>query len=92
MAAWRLRAAFEEHGGGPEANPFGARAIRLYLREVRDLQAKARGISYQKKNKKRKRPPQQNQRSQPPAAAAAAVLISPHDNASASHPTYPPDS
>ncbi|KAI3958973.1 hypothetical protein MKX01_023649 [Papaver californicum] len=51
----RLRAAFEENGGKPEANPFGARAIRLYLREVRDIQSKARGISYEKK--KRKRPP-----------------------------------
>ncbi|XP_044491528.1 protein LIGHT-DEPENDENT SHORT HYPOCOTYLS 4-like [Mangifera indica] len=55
----RLRAAFEENGGKPEANPFGARAVRLYLREVRDLQSKARGISYEKK--KRKRPPQQQQ-------------------------------
>ncbi|PSS14033.1 Protein LIGHT-DEPENDENT SHORT HYPOCOTYLS like [Actinidia chinensis var. chinensis] len=53
----RLRAAFEENGGKPEANPFGARAVRLYLREVRDLQSKARGISYEKK--KRKRPQQQ---------------------------------
>ncbi|CAJ1967118.1 unnamed protein product [Sphenostylis stenocarpa] len=52
----RLRAAFEENDGKPEANPFGARAVRLYLREVRDSQAKARGISYEKK--KRKRPPQ----------------------------------
>ncbi|KAA8543377.1 hypothetical protein F0562_021128 [Nyssa sinensis] len=52
----RLRAAFEENGGKPEANPFGARAVRLYLREVRDLQSKARGISYEKK--KRKRPSQ----------------------------------
>lgn len=52
----RLRAAFEEHGGKPECNPFGARAVRLYLREVRDMQAKARGIAYQKK--KRQRPPQ----------------------------------
>ncbi|KAI4318039.1 hypothetical protein L6164_025849 [Bauhinia variegata] len=51
----RLRAAFEENGGKPEQNPFGARAVRLYLREVRDSQAKARGISYEKK--KRKRPP-----------------------------------
>ncbi|PKA64057.1 hypothetical protein AXF42_Ash005069 [Apostasia shenzhenica] len=51
----RLRAAFEENGGRPEANPFGARAVRLYLREVRDSQAKARGIVYEKK--KRKRPP-----------------------------------
>ncbi|PIA45395.1 hypothetical protein AQUCO_01700740v1 [Aquilegia coerulea] len=53
----RLRAAFEEHGGKPEANPFGARAVRLYLREVRESQSKARGISYEKK--KRKRPQQQ---------------------------------
>nr|BAD03411.1 hypothetical protein [Oryza sativa Japonica Group]BAD03686.1 hypothetical protein [Oryza sativa Japonica Group] len=28
-----LRAAFEEHGGHPEANPFSARAVRLYLHE-----------------------------------------------------------
>lgn len=52
----RLRAAYEENGGKPETNPFGARAVRLYLREVRDLQSKARGVSYEKK-KKRKRPP-----------------------------------
>ncbi|KAL5701908.1 Protein LIGHT-DEPENDENT SHORT HYPOCOTYLS 4 [Ranunculus cassubicifolius] len=54
----RLRAAFEEHGGKPEANPFGARAVRLYLREVRELQAKARGISYEKKKRKRPQQPQ----------------------------------
>ncbi|KAF4372850.1 hypothetical protein F8388_004060 [Cannabis sativa] len=53
----RLRAAFEENGGQPETNPFGARAVRLYLREVRDSQAKARGIAYEKK--KRKKPVQQ---------------------------------
>ncbi|XP_054789814.1 protein LIGHT-DEPENDENT SHORT HYPOCOTYLS 4-like [Prosopis cineraria] len=57
----RLRAAFEENGGKPEANPFGARAVRLYLREVRDLQSKARGISYEKKKRKRLPPPQQQQ-------------------------------
>lgn len=61
----RLRAAFEENGGKPEANPFGARAVRLYLREVRDSQAKARGISYEKKKRKRP-PPQQQQQQQPP--------------------------
>ncbi|ERN07653.1 hypothetical protein AMTRI_Chr02g255030 [Amborella trichopoda] len=49
----RLRAAFEENGGQPEANPFGARAVRLYLREVREMQAKARGIAYEKKKRKR---------------------------------------
>ncbi|KAF5823086.1 putative ALOG domain-containing protein [Helianthus annuus] len=53
----RLRAAYEENGGKWQTNPFGARAVRLYLREVRDSQAKARGISFEKK-KKRKRPPQ----------------------------------
>ncbi|XWS20753.1 hypothetical protein CRYUN_Cryun31cG0129600 [Craigia yunnanensis] len=44
----RLHAAFEENGGQPEMNPFGARVVRLYLREVRDAQAKARGIAYEK--------------------------------------------
>uniref|UniRef100_A0A0D6QZ51 ALOG domain-containing protein n=1 Tax=Araucaria cunninghamii TaxID=56994 RepID=A0A0D6QZ51_ARACU len=58
----RLRAAYEEHGGKPESNPFGARAVRLYLREVRETQAKARGIAYEKK--KRKRPPIQQQQQQ----------------------------
>nr|XP_010921009.1 LOW QUALITY PROTEIN: protein G1-like7 [Elaeis guineensis] len=52
----RLRAAYEENGGRPESNPFGARPVRMYLREVRESQAKARGIPYEKK--KRKRVPQ----------------------------------
>ncbi|KAG2607900.1 protein G1-like1 [Panicum virgatum] len=65
----RLRAAFEEHGGRPEANPFGARAVRLYLREVRDSQAKARGIAYEKK--RRKRPSSSSQHSQQQQQAAA---------------------
>jgi hypothetical protein len=64
----RLRAAFEENGGKPETNPFGARAVRLYLREVRDLQSKARGISYEKK--KRKRPPPQQPLPSPQGASA----------------------
>lgn len=49
----RLRAAYEENGGRPESNPFGARAVRIYLREVREGQAKARGIPYEKKKRKR---------------------------------------
>uniref|UniRef100_A0A5B6YUW4 ALOG domain-containing protein n=1 Tax=Davidia involucrata TaxID=16924 RepID=A0A5B6YUW4_DAVIN len=49
----RLRAAFEENGGLPETNPFASGAIRVYLREVRDSQAKARGIPYKKKKKKK---------------------------------------
>ncbi|XP_027164654.1 protein LIGHT-DEPENDENT SHORT HYPOCOTYLS 4 isoform X1 [Coffea eugenioides] len=64
----RLRAAYEENGGKPETNPFGARAVRLYLREVRDSQAKARGISYEKK--KRKRPQQQQQQALPPPSSS----------------------
>ncbi|KAL6505217.1 hypothetical protein OROGR_025034 [Orobanche gracilis] len=52
----RLRAAYEENGGKPDMNPFGARAVRLYLRDVRDLQSKARGISYEKKKRKRPAP------------------------------------
>uniref|UniRef100_A0A0A0M097 ALOG domain-containing protein n=1 Tax=Cucumis sativus TaxID=3659 RepID=A0A0A0M097_CUCSA len=49
----RLRAAYEEHGGSPETNPFGNGAIRVYLREVKECQAKARGIPYKKKKRKR---------------------------------------
>ncbi|KAI3667784.1 hypothetical protein L6452_42853 [Arctium lappa] len=49
----RLRAAYEENGGQAESNPFGARAVRIYLREVKDSQAKARGIPYEKKKRKR---------------------------------------
>ena len=49
----RLRAAYEENGGRPESNPFGARAVRIYLREIREGQAKARGIPYEKKKRKR---------------------------------------
>lgn len=49
----RLRAAYEENGGRQESNPFGARAVRIYLREVRENQAKARGRPYEKKKRKR---------------------------------------
>ncbi|KQK10399.1 protein G1-like7 [Brachypodium distachyon] len=52
----RLRAAYEESGGAPESNPFAARAVRIYLREVRDSHAKARGIPYEKKKRKRGTP------------------------------------
>lgn len=49
----RLRAAYEEHGGGnPESNPFAARVVRLFLRDVRDFQSKSRGVSYEKKRKR----------------------------------------
>lgn len=49
----RLRAAYEENGGSPETNPFGNGAIRVYLREVKECQAKARGIPYKKKKKRK---------------------------------------
>ncbi|KQJ97098.1 protein G1-like5 [Brachypodium distachyon] len=52
----RLRAAYEENGGRPENNPFGARAVRLYLREVREHQARARGVSYEKKKRRKNNP------------------------------------
>ncbi|KAG2316198.1 hypothetical protein Bca4012_067011 [Brassica carinata] len=48
----RLRAAYEENGGAPEISPFGSSSVRIYLREVRDFQAKARGVSYEKKRKR----------------------------------------
>ncbi|XP_060181386.1 protein LIGHT-DEPENDENT SHORT HYPOCOTYLS 4-like [Lycium barbarum] len=67
----RLRAAYEENGGKPETNPFGARAVRLYLRDVRDSQAKARGISYEKK--KRKKPNTQQQQQSSSLAPATAT-------------------
>ncbi|XP_071697048.1 protein LIGHT-DEPENDENT SHORT HYPOCOTYLS 10-like [Rutidosis leptorrhynchoides] len=47
----RLRAAYEENGGTPESNPFASSTIRLFLREVKECQAKARGIPYKKKKK-----------------------------------------
>ncbi|KAL7143677.1 hypothetical protein ABFS83_08G207900 [Erythranthe nasuta] len=48
----RLRAAYEENGGSPESNPFASSSIRMYLREVKECQSKARGIPYNKKKKK----------------------------------------
>ncbi|XP_047045063.1 protein G1-like5 [Lolium rigidum] len=78
----RLRAAYEENGGRPENNPFGARAVRLYLREVREHQTRARGVSYDKK--KRRKPPQQHH-------PAAAHDVHSHDgNGHHYHPHMPP--
>ncbi|PUZ54154.1 hypothetical protein GQ55_5G107200 [Panicum hallii var. hallii] len=65
----RLRAAYEESGGTPESNPFAARAVRIYLREVRDSQAKARGIPYEKKKRKRA----QRQAAEPSSSSSAAA-------------------
>ncbi|CAH8355152.1 unnamed protein product [Eruca vesicaria subsp. sativa] len=48
------RAAYKEKGGRLDLNPFAARAIRIYLREVKESQAEARGIPYQKKKWKLK--------------------------------------
>lgn len=50
----RLRAAYEEHGGAPENNPFASGSIRMHLKEVKECQAKARGIPYKKKKRKAK--------------------------------------
>ncbi|RLN43037.1 hypothetical protein C2845_PM01G39830 [Panicum miliaceum] len=72
----RLRAAYEEDGGRPENNPFGARAVRLYLREVRDHQSRARGVSYEKK--KRKKAPAH-------PVPAAVISSSSHDGNGHSH-------
>lgn len=67
----RLRAAYEENGGQPGSNPFGARAVRFYLREIRASQAKARGIPYEKK--KRKRSPKQTSTTADPTASSLAA-------------------
>ncbi|CAH8313361.1 unnamed protein product [Eruca vesicaria subsp. sativa] len=48
----RLRAAYDEYGGRSDPNPFAARAVGVYLREVKDNQGKARGITYQKYRRK----------------------------------------
>ncbi|KAJ1286037.1 hypothetical protein BS78_03G323400 [Paspalum vaginatum] len=66
----RLRAAYEESGGTPESNPFAARAVRIYLREVRDSQSKARGIPYEKKKRKRAQAAEAASGSSSAAAAA----------------------
>lgn len=69
----RLRAAYEENGGRPESNPFGTRAVRIYLREVRESQAKARGIPYEKK--KRKRPTATNTSTSGISSSTSAATI-----------------
>jgi hypothetical protein len=46
-------AAQPAENAGAAANPFAARAVRLYLRDVRDAQARARGISYSRRKKRR---------------------------------------
>jgi hypothetical protein len=81
----RLRAAYEEHGGQPEANPFGARAVRLYLREVRDSQAKARGIAYEKKRRKRSSASQKQQQASTPPPPPPQRTSSPALSSDRSH-------
>ncbi|KAG6503241.1 protein G1-like7 [Zingiber officinale] len=75
----RLRAAYEENGGNQESNPFAASAVRIYLREVRENQSKARGIPYEKKKRKRGDVPAQLPR---PARSAAA-----HQSSSSAAPS-----
>jgi hypothetical protein len=67
----RLRAAYEESGRTPESNPLAARAVRIYLREVRDSQAKARGIPYEKKTKRKRAQQQATEPSTSSSDAAA---------------------
>lgn len=66
-----------ENGGCPETNPFGARAVRLYLREVRESQAKARGIAYEKK--KRKKPQQGNNNNIDGSKNGGGVIMGGHE-------------
>ncbi|KAG6473648.1 protein LIGHT-DEPENDENT SHORT HYPOCOTYLS 5-like [Zingiber officinale] len=77
----RLRAAYDENAsptaGGP--NPFGARAVKAHLREVRESQAKARGVAYDKKKRKRRHqlllPPSGEGSSSAAISAATAVTV-----------------
>ncbi|KAG2322823.1 hypothetical protein Bca52824_016036 [Brassica carinata] len=52
----RLREAYEKNGGLPERNPFASGGIRVFLTEVRDSQAKARGVPYKKRKQKKTNP------------------------------------
>lgn len=61
----RLRAAYEENGGSPETNPFASDSIRSHLREVKEVQAKARGIPYKKKKKKKTTTPSKKDQDEP---------------------------
>ncbi|KAK2971520.1 hypothetical protein RJ640_017889 [Escallonia rubra] len=45
-----LCTAFEENGGKPESNPFGPRAVRLYLRKIREEEAKNGGSATRRKS------------------------------------------
>ncbi|MBA0571138.1 hypothetical protein Golob_004728 [Gossypium lobatum] len=47
----RLSSAYEDHGRNPKVNPFRAVVVRIYLREDKDTQNKARGISDKKRKK-----------------------------------------
>lgn len=70
----RLRAAYEENGGRPEANPFGDRAVKSHLREVRASQAKARGVPYEKKRKRHTPAAAANERGSTDASASTAAV------------------
>lgn len=52
-----LRAAYQENRAGQvDLNPFGARDVGDYLKEVRERQQNARGISYESKKKLKQKP------------------------------------
>ncbi|KAJ6805976.1 putative protein G1-like7 [Iris pallida] len=80
----RLRAAYEENGGSPDSNLFGAKAVRIYLREVRESQEKARGIPYEKKKRKRQTMTSRTAKGSPgsSSAAAAATVAAADDESS----------
>ncbi|KAI3742683.1 hypothetical protein L1987_60376 [Smallanthus sonchifolius] len=75
----RLRAAYEENGWPRERNPFGDRAVRLYLGEIQELQSRARGVSYEKKKRKWK-PTQEHQHITPKTSTFQALPLPPVKN------------
>ncbi|CAN6181177.1 unnamed protein product [Urochloa humidicola] len=83
--------AAEKNAAGGGANPFAARAVRLYLRDVRDAQARARGISYTRKKKKRNK--QQGQGTTtcaaPPPSTTASIMAPVMGPQPHPHPTPP---
>ncbi|KAI4340341.1 hypothetical protein MLD38_025189 [Melastoma candidum] len=54
----QLRAGYEENRGRAESNPFGDKAVKIFLREVREGKGKAKGIAYGKKRKRKRRRPE----------------------------------
>ncbi|CAI0384323.1 unnamed protein product [Linum tenue] len=64
----RLRAACEECGVDPKANPFASKEVRFYLKGMKEEQDKARGTSFMKKRKRKKPQATTEAQSSEPAA------------------------